>query len=100
MTTEQLSAIAGVLLSLAFSYVPGLSGKFDTLEPTGKRLVMAGLLLLVAVAAFGLSCSKVVDAVACDKPGALGLVSAFIAALVANQGAFLLSPKPAEAEGA
>ncbi len=94
MTIEQLAAVAGVVLSLAFSYVPGLNAKFDAQPPTIKRLVMAALLLVVALGAFGLSCAQIISDVACTQAGAIGLVQVFIAALVANQGAFLLSPRP------
>jgi hypothetical protein len=93
MSAEQLAAIAGLILSLLFSYVPGLSDWYGALEPTRKRLVMAGLLLAVAGGTFGLSCAGVVDAVACTQKGALALVSAFIAALVANQATYQLSPR-------
>jgi hypothetical protein len=93
MTSDQLAAIAGLVLSLVFSYTPGLKDLFDKLDATQKRLVMAGLLVIVAAGAFGLSCAKVLAVVTCDKTGALGLVSAFIAALVANQAAFQISPK-------
>ena len=93
MTSELLSAVAGVLLSLAFSYIPGLSGKFASLPSTTKRLIMGGLLLVVAGASFGLSCAGVLDAVACDKPGAMGLVANLIMAIMANQSAYALSPE-------
>lgn len=96
MSSEQLAALAGVILSLAFSYVPGLSDKFAALESTTKRLVMAGLLLLVAVAALGLSCANVVQTVECSQAGVLKLIDTFIAALVANQAAYLISPKPSD----
>ncbi len=39
MTVEQLGAIAGVILSLLFSYVPGLSDWFSALPATTKRLI-------------------------------------------------------------
>ena len=42
MDDTQLSLFAGALLSLAFSYVPGLNTWFDGQEPTTKRLIMAG----------------------------------------------------------
>ena len=54
---EVLSAAAGVLLSLAFSYLPGLNGWFASLEGTHKRLVMLAALVLVAAGAFALSCA-------------------------------------------
>lgn len=40
MTSDELAAVAGVVLSLAFSYVPGLSGWFDGLRGEYKRLIM------------------------------------------------------------
>jgi hypothetical protein len=92
MTVEQLAAIAGVILSLAFSYIPGLSDKFSALEATTKRLIMAGLLLVVAVGAFALSCASVVVTVECTQAGALTLVNVYIAALVANQAAYMIAP--------
>lgn len=93
MTAEQLSALAGVILSLAFSYLPGLAPWFDRLEPTVKRLVMAGLLLVVAVGAFGLSCAGVISAAACTQAGAWSVLTVFIAALVANQATYLISTR-------
>jgi len=95
MTSEQLAAIAGVVLSLCFSYIPGVSDWYAKREATEKRLIMAGLLLAVAAGVFGLSCVQVVTSIACSRDGALGLVYAFIAALVSNQAAFAISPKRA-----
>jgi hypothetical protein len=92
MTPERLGAIAGVLLSLIFSYVPGLSDKFAALDSTQKSLVMAGLLVLTALGAFALSCGQLVNVVECSQAGAMTLFSTFIAALVANQGTYLISP--------
>ena len=93
MNANELSALGGVALSLAFSYVPGLSTWFDAKEPTMKRLLMALLLLIVAGAIFGLSCAGVLTVAACTQDGALGLVSAYLAALVANQATYQISPK-------
>lgn len=98
MSAEQLAAIAGAILSLLFSYVPGLSDWYGALESTQKRLLMAALLLLVAAGVFGASCGGIWTAVTCDKAGALGLVNALIAALVANQATYTLSPQKARAK--
>jgi len=97
MSAAELAAIAGVVLSLAFSYVPGLSDLYNTLDPTKKRIWMAVLLLSAAGGVFGLSCGNVTATVTCDKAGVLGLIQAFIAALVANQATYQISPKPATA---
>jgi hypothetical protein len=93
MSAEQLAAIAGLILSLLFSYVPGLSDWYGALEPTWKRLVMVGLLLAVAGGVYGLSCGDIITAVVCDKSGALGLIQAFFASLIANQAAYQISPR-------
>lgn len=100
-----LSAGAGILLTLGFSYVPKLNAKFATLQPTTKRLVMLALLFVVAAGAFGLSCAGVLTglfgyAVTCDQPGALGLVSAFVYAAIANQTIFSISPQTKAVQGA
>lgn len=93
MSSEQLSAIAGLILSLVFSYVPGISDWYGSLESTQKRFVMAVLLLAVAGGIFGLSCGNVLTTVTCDKAGVMGLINALVAALVANQATYLLSPR-------
>jgi hypothetical protein len=95
MTAEQLSMIAGVVLSLAFSYIPGLKDWYASLEGTRKRLVMLGVLLISALAVFGLSCARLWIVVSCDQAGAIQLVTNFVAALISNQATFLISPQPA-----
>jgi hypothetical protein len=70
-----------------------LSGWFDEKNPTEKRLLMAVVLLVATAAIFGLSCAGVLTVASCNQPGALGLVSALIAALVANQATYTISPK-------
>lgn len=98
MSDTELSLLAGALLSLVFSYVPGLKDWFDKKESTIKRLIMAGALLVVSLLIFGTSCADLGFAftVACDKEGVVGLVSIFIRALVANQATYLISPQPPE----
>ena len=93
MTAEQLSAIAGLVLSLLFSYVPSLSDWYAPLDPTKKRLIMLGLLVLAAAGVYALSCEQIMPFVTCDKAGALTLISAFITAMVANQAVYKLSPR-------
>lgn len=97
MTADLLSTISGALLSLGFSYLPGASDWFSRLDGTRKRLVMLALLLLSTLAIFGLACAGWANelglAVTCDQPGALGLLRAFLLALMANQSAYALSPQ-------
>lgn len=98
MSAELLSSIAGVVLSLVFSYVPKLNTKFAALETEVKRSIMLGLLALAAVATYGLACSGWLTGlfgiqVPCDQSGIQMLIQAFIYAAITNQTAYSLSPK-------
>lgn len=92
MSAEQLSAIAGIILSLAFSYVPKLNDWYSTLAGTSKRLVMAAALLIVAGASLWLSCANLIVSVACTQAGLFSLINAFVMALVANQATYMITP--------
>ncbi|OGO37542.1 MAG: hypothetical protein A2W35_08940 [Chloroflexi bacterium RBG_16_57_11] len=96
LTPELLSAIAGILLSLLASYLPGFSAWFDRLTGIHKRLVMLGLLLLSAAGIVGLSCAGVGQAfglpAACDQNAAILVIQAFLLALVTNQSTYVITP--------
>lgn len=95
MTNEQtLAAVAGIVLSLLFSYVPGMRDWFDALEGTYKRLLMLALLALVSIGIFVLGCAGVVQGIPCTQDGGWQLVQLFIAAAIANQTAYSFAPKP------
>jgi hypothetical protein len=103
MNAEQLTVIAGAILSLAFSYIPGLKSRYEPLSAEMKRLVMLGLLVLVVAGVFGLACSRfgayLGITVACDEPGLVGLVWAMVLAIMANQSTYLISPRRFKVEG-
>lgn len=102
ITPEVLAAVSGAVLSLVFSYVPGLNSTFDRLTPTAKRLTMAAILLLVSIGtAFW----------ACTSPGAttrfttcLGgtdwrsVLTTYIYALMANQATHQISPDTSKSD--
>ena len=92
-TPESLAMLAGVVLSLLFSYVPGLSDWYGALSATIKRLIMAGLLLVVAGGAFGLACAGIITGIDCSQTGLIDVVWAFILAVIANQSTYALSPR-------
>jgi hypothetical protein len=92
MDANLLAGIAGVLLSLGFSYIPGLDVWFAGLPDTNKKLIMGGLIILTGAVAFGLSCADWFATITCNKEGATGLITAIGIALIANQGVFKLSP--------
>lgn len=93
MTPEQISAIAGVILSLAFEFIPGLSDWYNAQEDTSQRLIMLLALLFTVAGAFGLSCAGQLDTFTCDAAGGWDALAAFVAALVANQATYLITPK-------
>ncbi len=90
MTAVELSAIAGVVLSLVLEYVPGVAGWYGKLEATKKRLTVLGLLFVTAGVAYGLSCVAVLDKFVCSGGGAWEAFLVFIAAVVANQAIHLV----------
>ena len=97
MSAEQLAAISAIVLSLLFSYMPGLSAWYDGLEKGIKQAIMGGLLIIIAGAVFGLACAGLGPdiglTVTCDRAGALSMINVLIAALVANQATYLITRK-------
>lgn len=93
MTAEQLALVAGALLSLLFSYIPGLKDWFEPLENKYKQAIMGGLLLVVALSIYGLSCAAILNYFSCDKAGLLEVVDILIKALIANQSVYLITKK-------
>jgi len=97
MTVETISASAAMILSLIMSYVPGISTKYQQLSSEYKSLVMVGMLLLVAIGTVALACAGLSAdfglEVTCDRLGIVAVLRAFIAALVANQAIYMVSPQ-------
>jgi hypothetical protein len=97
VTADILAGFAGILLSLAFSYIPKVSDWYATLTSQYKSLIMLAALAVAALAAFGLSCAGLGDiagvTLTCDQPGVYVAIRAFVAAAIANQTTYLLSPQ-------
>lgn len=97
MTTLELTTYASIVLSLLFSYVPSLSDWYAVQTATSKRLIMLGALVVVTLGAFGVSCTPLAVTlgltVQCTAAGAYALVPAFVAAVIANQATFVVSPE-------
>ena len=89
---ETLSTLAAALLSVLFSYVPGLRTWYAGLEDAEKKLLMLGLLAASALGAFGVSCAGLWPIVTCDQPGAMELIRGFIIAVAVNQSVHKISP--------
>lgn len=93
LSPEKLTMIAGVVLSLLFSYIPGLHDWFDGFAKEAKRLIMLALLALTTGAVFGLACAGIITGIACTQTGAVDVVWAFFLAIVANQSMYSISPR-------
>ena len=90
-----VASLAGALLALLFGYAPGLRQWYEALEPTRKALTMAGLLLAAAVLLYVAACyAPWPVGVTCDEDGFWQLARLFMAALVANQAAYLIGVRP------
>lgn len=95
VTPELLSAIAGVLIALAFSYIPGLNTKWASLPAELQRLIMAGLMLIVSAVIFLLGCLNFVSIpdFVCTARSAVQFIWTFLLAVMANQSSYKLMPQ-------
>jgi hypothetical protein len=96
MSAESLSLIAGTVLSLMFSYLPGARNWYDQFSPEVKRSIMLGLILLSGGIVYGLSClgwgTEWGIAPICNETGLMGLIEQVVIAIIANQSIYAISP--------
>jgi hypothetical protein len=101
LTPAVLAAIAGAVLSLLFSYIPGLNTWYALKEEEIKKLIMALLLLILSASLFGLQCAGVLESgLSCDKQGVIQLVVIFLSAIVTNQSVYKITPQLAKVKDA
>ena len=97
MTPESLAAISAVILSLLFSYLPGLSTWYGNLTAAVKQAIMGVLLIVIAVVIYLMACAGFASdfnlSIACTRAGAVELLNVLIAALVANQATYVITKK-------
>src|SRR5512137_783970 len=100
MTAETLSIFAGAVLSLLFSYVPGVNTWFAKQDTAFQRLYMLLALAVVALFVWGMACvgwgASWGITLTCDQAGAQSLLTAFVLALIANQGVYQITPQTAK----
>ena len=94
-TPEALAALAGVLLSLAMSYIPGLSTGFAKLTTPGKQLVMATMLFLAAIGMAVWACSghETGFGMCMGATDWRTMLTTLVYSLMANQATHRISPK-------
>jgi hypothetical protein len=93
ITATGVGGAAGILLSLFFSYVPGLRLKYAALHEDWKKVVMLGAIVAISAGIIGLSCTGVIPFIACDKAGLIDFAFVFISTLIANQSTYPITPK-------
>jgi hypothetical protein len=86
-----LLGVVGIVLSLVFSYIPAARAWLDSFA--NKGAVMLGLVVLVALAYFGLACSPYAGefniTLACSQSGVFDLLRALFIIASGNQLAYL-----------
>ena len=90
---DSIHFAAGIIISLALSYIPGLHDRWLALPSDWKRVVLlialaaASVLLWLARCEWGL----IVGGPSCDD-GAVAALRGFIEAVIASQAAYAVSP--------
>lgn len=97
LTAQLLSGIVGVIISLLFTLIPGLKDWYDGLGKY-KGLFMVGIMVVVGLVIFGLSCipSFPLPMLTCNVAGFWELIVLIASAIVANQMAYLTTNKLTE----
>jgi hypothetical protein len=93
MTAEFLAGLAGAILSILFSYIPGLNTWYAKLSKQYQRLIMLASLVYAAGVIYGLSCANILNYITCDKAGLIGLGKVLVAAIVVNQSIYQITVK-------
>ena len=99
MNENVLIGASAVLISVVFNWLPKLKEWYTAQEDNNQRLIMLGALVAAALLVFGARCTGfeipgVVWEGTCDAAGGKALGQLFINAVVLNQAAFLVLPKP------
>ncbi len=91
MSDVNLAALAGILISLVFNYVPGASTWYEKLDNKAKSLWMLFFLLAACIVLLMASCLGFSSQVACSVEGVKSLVPMFVVAMIANQSTYLIT---------
>lgn len=101
LTLSMISAAAGIIVSLVFTYFPKLNTWFGAKSELYKQGFMALAGLLFSFAVFGLSCGKIISLnLPCTTIGATNVLWMWGAWVVGNQGADRGSPEPSALKAA
>jgi hypothetical protein len=93
VTAEGLGAVAGIVLTLAFSYIPGLNAWFAKLNKEQQQLGMLLALVVAALLIGGAGCLGWTSSVVCNADGLRDVGEALLFAIIANQSVYRISPQ-------
>ncbi len=88
MNKNQYAVLAGVVISLLFTYFPYLKERFSALRPDYQQLIMIGVLALLVFGQLGLGCLGKDATFQCTQEGAWQALQAFVTAVIANAGTY------------
>ena len=96
LTPEWLTLAAGAVLSLAFSFVPGLNVWYAAKSETFKKWFMVGMLCAVSGVLITSMCLSVIviEGLTCSEIGIGTFLETLLLAILANQGVYGLTPLP------
>lgn len=94
MTPETIASLAGLIISVIFSYFPILRVKYAALSEELKSVIMIALMILAGFAAWGAGCIGWVETnLACDVSSVQKLIWLILVAIATNQGVHRISPQ-------
>lgn len=98
LTSEIFVTLAAVVLSLTWTFLPGLRVQFAALASNIKAIVNLVLMAVLAVVMFLFTCSgwSPIEGVVCSMDGAKALALLVFLAAVGNQVTYLLSTPPGD----
>lgn len=88
----QIATIAGVIITLALAYLPGVSAKWEALDGTRKRLALGILYAAVSIGLYVPSCFGGPQLVECSTDSIWSVVLAFLMALISSQSMYAVLP--------
>ena len=92
-TPDFLAVVAGVLLSLLFSYAPGFANWYNLLEAEYKSLLMLAFNLIITAVVFTLGCYGFLGGIDCSVNGGIQFFWVFLQVIIPNQITHVASPK-------
>lgn len=90
--SAQIATVAGVIITLALAYAPGLKDRWEALNGTQKRLVLGILYAAVSAGLYVPSCWGGPVLVECSTDSIWSVVLAFLMALISGQSTYTALP--------